>query len=63
MPHPRRAIPFEDWSDYLDVPETPMSEMTLRELRLLYDRLTEELEKVEAMIEERMKAAGRNKYG
>ena len=60
MPHSRRvmvhtlkSIPFEDWADYLDLPEMDVSEMTLRELLELAEKLKKELDTVEAIIEER----------
>jgi hypothetical protein len=61
MPHPRRHgthpdkhwIPLEDWSDYLDVPEPTLDEMTLEELTALADKLKVERDKIETMIEER----------
>jgi len=63
MPRNRKHwIPFEDWSDYLDVPETPLSEMTLRELRLLAEKLQDELGRIESIIELRIKMVdGRNR--
>lgn len=49
----KHRIPLEDWSNYLDVPETSPEEMTVKELIALANKIRKELDYVESLIEER----------
>ena len=61
MPHPRKhskhRIPLEDRSDYLDVAEPSIEEMTLRRLTTMAKNLAEKLDEVLAEIEKRVEEA------
>jgi hypothetical protein len=48
-------IPLEDWAEYIPVPEMDVSEMTLRELLVLAEKLENERNRIESIIEERIK--------
>lgn len=45
--------PLSDWSDYLDLQEHELDDMTLKELVALADKLKVQLDALNAIIEER----------